>query len=68
MGGEDLHSETRRLLLRLPQREDFDGYGERLGYRNLGSRRMPAPCEHAQMDKWGQSRAEWLARERRRSP
>ncbi|MFN3669718.1 MAG: GNAT family N-acetyltransferase [Brevundimonas sp.] len=37
---------------------------ERLGSRNLGPTRMPAPFQDLPVDKWGQSRAEWRARRR----
>ena len=33
----------------------------RLGSRNQGPGRMPAPYEDARVDIWGQSRADWLA-------
>lgn len=35
---------------------------ERLGSRNLGPTRMPAPYDTVACDKWGQSKADWLAR------
>lgn len=35
---------------------------ERLGSRNLGPTRMPAPYENVPVDAWGQSAAEWKAR------
>lgn len=37
---------------------------ERLGSRNLGPTRMPAPFQDLPVDRWGQSRAEWRARRR----
>jgi RimJ/RimL family protein N-acetyltransferase len=37
---------------------------ERLGSRNLGPTRMPAPFDHIPVDAWGQSRADWKARPR----
>jgi RimJ/RimL family protein N-acetyltransferase len=36
----------------------------KLGSRNLGPGRMPAPFEEAQVDLWGQSADEWRARAR----
>ncbi|MBC6981564.1 GNAT family N-acetyltransferase [Caulobacter sp. 17J80-11] len=40
---------------------------ERLGARNLGPGKLPAPFEAAPVDIWGQSRDEWRARLRRRA-
>ena len=37
---------------------------ERVGSRNLGPVKMPAPYEDSPTDAWGQTRAEWLARQR----
>jgi len=37
---------------------------QRLGSRNLGPGRMPPPYEDAATDIWGQTRAQWRARER----
>lgn len=37
---------------------------ERLGSRNRGPGRMPAPFEQMPIDVWGQTRAEWRARPR----
>lgn len=37
---------------------------ERVGSRNLGPTRLPAPFEAVPVDAWGQSRAEWRARPR----
>ncbi len=34
----------------------------RLGSRNLGPGRLPAPYEAATVEIWGQSREQWLAR------
>jgi RimJ/RimL family protein N-acetyltransferase len=34
----------------------------KLGSRNLGPGKLPPPLEHASIDIWGQSRAEWRAR------
>ena len=38
---------------------------ERLGSRNLGPTRMPAPFDHIPVDAWGQRRADWKARPHR---
>jgi len=38
---------------------------ERIGSRNQGRTRMPAPFHELAVDKWGQSRADWRARARR---
>ena len=35
---------------------------QRLGSRNLGAVRLPAPFEDAPSEAWGQTRAQWLAR------
>ena len=40
----------------------------RLGSRNLGSVHMPPPYEDAQVEKWGQSRAEWRMRQQGCAP
>lgn len=37
---------------------------ERLGSRNLGPTRMPAPYDMIPCDKWGQAKAEWRVRRR----
>ena len=37
---------------------------QRLGSRNLGPGRLPAPFAEARVDVWGQTRAQWLARPR----
>lgn len=38
---------------------------ERIGSRNQGPTRLPPPFHELAMDRWGQSREEWRARERR---
>ena len=38
---------------------------ERIGSRNQGPTRMPAPFDHLAVDAWGQSRADWKSRSRR---
>ncbi len=38
---------------------------ERVGSRNLGGTRLPAPFHDLRIDAWGQSRADWKARPRR---
>jgi RimJ/RimL family protein N-acetyltransferase len=37
---------------------------ERVGSRNLGPTRLPAPFHELTIDRWGQSREEWRARDR----
>lgn len=38
---------------------------ERVGSRNLGATRLPAPFHDLTIEAWGQSRADWKARPRR---
>jgi RimJ/RimL family protein N-acetyltransferase len=40
------------------------GVAKRLGSRNQGRVKMPAPYEHFVVDAWGQTREEWRARRR----
>ncbi len=37
---------------------------ERIGSRNLGATRLPAPFQNERVDAWGQTREEWRARRR----
>jgi RimJ/RimL family protein N-acetyltransferase len=48
-----------------PANRASQALAERLGSRNLGAGRLPAPYEAAPVDIWGQGRAEWLARRQR---
>ena len=45
-----------------PENTASQRVAQRLGSRNLGSTRMPAPFEHMPVDAWGQSREAWRAR------
>ncbi|HYD43650.1 MAG TPA: GNAT family N-acetyltransferase [Phenylobacterium sp.] len=45
-----------------PENTASQRVAQRLGSRNLGPTRMPAPFEHMPVDAWGQSREAWRAR------
>lgn len=45
-----------------PQNVPSQRVAERLGSRNRGSGRLPAPFENAAIDLWGQTRDEWRTR------
>lgn len=45
-----------------PANHPSQALAQRLGSRNRGPGRLPAPFEDAAIDVWGQTRAEWLAR------
>ena len=45
-----------------PDNRPSQKVAERLGSRNRGPGRMPAPFEDSPIDIWGQTRAEWRAR------
>jgi RimJ/RimL family protein N-acetyltransferase len=40
-----------------------EGVARKLGSRNRGVARLPAPCEDEPVAIWGQSREEWFARQ-----
>jgi RimJ/RimL family protein N-acetyltransferase len=44
------------------------GVAKKLGSRNLGPGKLPAPFEDSRIDIWGQSREEWRARASRSAP
>jgi RimJ/RimL family protein N-acetyltransferase len=45
-----------------PDNRSSQALAQRLGSRNRGPGRLPAPFEAARIDIWGQTREEWLAR------
>ena len=45
-----------------PENRASQRVAEKLGSRNLGPGRLPAPFENDRVDLWGQTRAEWLER------
>jgi RimJ/RimL family protein N-acetyltransferase len=45
-----------------PENKESIALAERLGSRNLGESQLPAPFEHVRIDRYGQSKAEWMAR------
>jgi RimJ/RimL family protein N-acetyltransferase len=45
-----------------PENKESIALAERLGSRNLGESQLPAPFEHIRIDRYGQSKAEWMAR------
>ena len=45
-----------------PENEPSQRVAQKLGSRNLGPGRLPAPFEHDAVDLWGQTREEWYRR------
>lgn len=45
-----------------PDNRASQALAQRLGSRNRGPGKLPAPYEDATIDVWGQTRAEWIAR------
>jgi RimJ/RimL family protein N-acetyltransferase len=53
---------TRIIHSIAPENVSSQRVAQKLGSRNLGPGRLPAPFEHDAVDIWGQSRDEWRAR------
>lgn len=47
-----------------PENVASQAVAKRLGAKNRGPGKLPAPLEHVKIEIWGQSREEWEARER----
>lgn len=45
-----------------PENRASQRVAEKLGSRNRGPGRLPAPFEESRVDLWGQSREEWRSR------
>jgi RimJ/RimL family protein N-acetyltransferase len=57
---------TRVIHSIAPDNVASQGVARKLGSRNLGPGRLPAPFDNVQIDIWGQTQEEWArARERR---
>ena len=59
---------TRVIHSIAPDNIASQGVARKLGSRNLGPGRLPAPFDQVQIDIWGQTQDEWTRARERRSP